>query len=123
MNCAKMQAELVVGIGGNVVKLVHGDQPIIERFHADTLHGEAERGVRADQHLVAAFKKRSDRFHLAAVVVAGRVAEIPFRLHAPVRPEAELGQRLIVEAGADGFLRHDDDRLLESLVLRACRAQ
>ena len=32
---AKMQAELVVGVGGNVVKLVHGDQPVVELLHAD----------------------------------------------------------------------------------------
>ena len=72
----------------------------------------------ADQHLVGAFKKRSDGLDLAAVVIAGRVAEIPFRLHAPVRPKAELGQRLVVEARADGFLRHDDDRLLKPLVVQ-----
>ena len=72
----------------------------------------------ADQHLVGALKKRADGLDLSAVVAAGRVAEIPFRLHAPVGPKAELGQRLVVEARADGFLRHDDDRLLEPLILQ-----
>jgi hypothetical protein len=56
----------------------------------------------ADQHLVAAGQERANRFDLAAVVVAGRVAEVPLRLDAPVGPEAELGQRLVVEARADG---------------------
>ena len=50
---------------------------------------------------------------LAAVVRARRVAEVPFRLDRPVRPEAELAQRLVIEARADRLLRHDDDRLLE----------
>ena len=84
-----MQAELVVGIGRDVVKLVHGDQPVVERLDAELVDGEAERRVGADQHLVAAFEKRADGLDLAAVVVAGRVAEIPFRLDVPVGPEAD----------------------------------
>ena len=123
MNCAEMLAELVVGIGRDVVELVHGDQPVVERLHAELVHGEAEGGVGADQHLVVAFEERADRIDLAAVVRAGRVAEVPFRLDVPVGPKAELGQRLVVEARADGFLRHDDDRLLEPLIVRACRGR
>ena len=120
---AEMLAELVVGVGGDVVELVHGDQPVVERLDAELVDGEAEGRVGADQHLVVALEERADRLDLAAVVRAGRVAEIPFRLDRPVGPEAELGQRLVVEARADGLLRHDDDRLLEALVLRACRAR
>ena len=60
---------------------------------------------------------------LPPLSVAGRVAEVPLRLDVPVGPEAVLGQRLVVEAGADGLLRHDDDGLLQALVLRACRAR
>ena len=71
----------------------------------------------ADQHLVAALKKRPNGLDLSAVVPAGRVAEVPFWLHAPVGPKAELRQRLVVEARADGFFRHDDDRLLKPLIL------
>ncbi len=110
---AQMHAELVVGIGRDVVELVHRDQPVVERLDAEFVDGEAEGRMGADQHLVAAFQKRADRIDLAAVVVARRVAEIPFRLDVPVGPEAELAQRLVVEAGADGLFRHDDDGLLE----------
>src|SRR6266542_2827784 len=52
----------------------------------------------------------------AALIRAGRVAQVPFGLDPPVRPEAELAKRLVVEARANGFLRHDDNRLFESLV-------
>ena len=86
-----MQAELVVGIGRDVVELVHGDQAVVEGLHAELVHGEAEGGVGADQHLVLAVEERSDRIDLAAVVAAWRVAEVPFRLDVPIRPEAELG--------------------------------
>ena len=60
MNCAEMQAELVVGIGRDVVELVHGDQPVVERLDAELVHGEAEGRMGADQHLVVAFEERAD---------------------------------------------------------------
>ena len=123
MNCAEMLAELVVRVGRDVVELVHGDQPVVERLDAELLDGEAEGGMGADQHLVVALQERADGIDLAAIVAARRVAEVPLRLDRPVGPEAELGQRLIVEARADGLLRHDDDRLLEPLIVRACRAR
>jgi hypothetical protein len=44
----------------------------------------------ADQHLVVALEERAQRLHLAAVVVARRVAQVPLRLDLPVGPEAEL---------------------------------
>src|SRR5581483_1922913 len=65
-----------------------------------------------------AIKKRAEGLHLAAVVAAGSVAEVPFRLDMPVPPEPVFGKRLIVEARTNGFLRHDDDGLLESLILQ-----
>ena len=68
MNCAEMQAELVVGVGRDVVKLVHGDQPVVERLDAELVDGEAEGRMGADQHLVVAFEERADRLDLAAVV-------------------------------------------------------
>ena len=64
---AEMLAELVVGIGRDVVKLVHGDQPIVERLDAELVHGEAESRMGADQHLVVAFEECADRIDLAAV--------------------------------------------------------
>ena len=70
-------AQPVVRVGGDVVELVHGDQAVVEGFDAELLHREAERGVRADQHLVVAFQELLHRVHLAAVVAAGRVAQIP----------------------------------------------
>src|SRR5205823_10302108 len=80
------------------------------------VHGEAEGCMGADQHLVVAFEEGPDRTDLAAIVRAGRVAEIPSRGDGPVSPEAELAQRLVMEARADGFLRHNDDRLAEPLI-------
>ena len=85
---AEMQAELVVGIGRDVVELVHGDQPVVERLDAEPVHGEAEGRMGADQHLVVAFEKRPDRIDLAAIVRAGRVAEVPFRRDASSRPRS-----------------------------------
>jgi hypothetical protein len=32
MNCAEMSAQLVVRVGRNMVELVDGDQPVVERF-------------------------------------------------------------------------------------------
>ena len=50
------------------MELVHRDQPVVERLDPELIDGEAERRVRADQHLVAALKERADRVDLAAVV-------------------------------------------------------
>ena len=118
MNWRTCSPSRLSGIGRNVVKLIDRDQPIVEGFHAELLDREAERGVRADEHLVGAVQKLLHRFDLAAVVVARALAEIPLRLHFPVRPEAELRQRFVVKARADRSLRHDDDRLLELLILQ-----
>ena len=85
---AEMQAELVVGVGRDVVELVHGDQPVVEGFHPEPVHGEAEGGMGADQHLVVALEERPDRIDLAAIVRARRVAEVPFRLDASSRPRS-----------------------------------
>ncbi|WEF25155.1 hypothetical protein [Paracoccus sp. S3-43] len=46
----------------------------------------------------------------------GDPVRLPFRLHLQVDPEAELGQRLIREGRSDGLCRHDDHRLLQSLI-------
>ena len=88
MNCAEMQAQLVVGVGGDVVKLVHGDQPVVECLDAELVHGEAEGRMGADQHLVVAFQERPDRIDLAAIVRARRIAEVPFRLDLSSRPRS-----------------------------------
>src|SRR5690606_17160130 len=42
--------------------------------------------------------------------------KVPLRLDMPIGPEAVLAQRLVMEAGADGFFRHDNDRLLDALI-------
>ena len=97
------------------MELVHRDQPVVERLDAEPIDREAEGGVGADEHLVVALQERAHRFHLAAIL-AGGVAQVPARRDAPVRPEAVSAQRLVVEAGADALLRHDDDRLPASLV-------
>jgi len=69
----EMQAKLVVRIRRDVVKLVHGDQVIIEGLHAIGIDCEAERRVGADQHLSVALQKCTEALDLAAVVITGRV--------------------------------------------------
>lgn len=115
-NCP-VQAELVVRVGRNVVELIDRDQSVVERLHAVGIDRKAEGRMGADQHLVVAFKECAQRLDLPAVVVAWRVAQVPLGFDLPVGPEAVLRQRLVVEAGADGLLRHNDDGLLQALVL------
>lgn len=112
----QVHAELVVGVRRNMVELIDGDQAVVERLHPVGIDREAERRMGADEHLVVAVEKRAERIDLATVVVAGCIAEVPLRLDMPVRPETELGQRLVVEAGTDGLLRHNDDGLLQALI-------
>ena len=88
---AEMRAQLVVGIDRDVMELIHGDQPVVKGFHSELVHGEAEGGMGAHQHLVPAVEKRLDGLDLAALG-AWRVAEIPLRRNGPVGPEAELTQ-------------------------------
>jgi hypothetical protein len=83
------------------MELVHGNQPVVERLHPEPVNGDAEGRMGADQHLVVAFEEGPDRTDLAAIIRAGRVAEVPFGRHGPVGPEAEPGQRLVMEACAD----------------------
>src|SRR5579871_1419684 len=113
-----MRPELVVRIGRDVVELVDRDQSVVKLLDAVLIHSEAKRRMSADEHLVRAVEKRSNRLHLATIVVAGRVTEVPSRLDAPVRPKSELAQWLVVKARANRLFRHDDDRLLDALVLQ-----
>ncbi len=117
---ADVIAELIVGVGGNVVKLVHGDEAIVQNFDAKLIYGEPKGGVGADQYLGITAEKLLYRIDFAAIFTATVfpwcVAKIPLGFHLPIGPEAELGERLIVKAGADRFLGDDDDRLLEVLV-------
>ena len=113
----EVQAELVIRVGRNVVELIDRNQSVVERLHAVGIDREAECRMGADQHLVVAFEECAQRLDLAAVVVAWRVAQVPLGFDLPVGPEAVLRQRLIVEAGTDGLLRHNDDGLLQALVL------
>ena len=113
----QVRTQLVVGIGRNVVKLVDGDQTVVERLDTVGINREAEGGVGADQHLVVAVEECAQRLNLAAIVVARRVAKVPLGFDLPVGPEAVLRQQLVVEAGTDGLLGHDDDGLLNALIL------
>ena len=54
---ADVFAQAVVWVRRNVVKLVHGDQAIIENLRPEFLHRETERRVRADQSLSPAFEE------------------------------------------------------------------
>lgn len=98
------------------MELVYRDQPVIEGLDAEPIHGEAEGGMGADQHLVIASQKCAERINLAAIVGAWRIAQIPLRLDAPVSPETELAQRFIVKARSDRLLGHHDNSLLDPLV-------
>ena len=99
------------------MELIDRDQSVVERFHAVGIDREAEGRMGADQHLVVAFEECAQRLDLATIVVAWRVAQVPLGLDLPVGPEAVLRQRLVVEAGTYGLLRHNDDGLLQALVL------
>ena len=114
---AQVCAELVVRVGGHMMKLVYRDQPVVEFLDAVGVDREAKRRVRANEHAIRALEKGGDRFDFAAVVGAGRVAKVPLGLHMPVRPKSGLGERLVVEAGPNGSLGHDDDGLLDVLIL------
>ena len=113
---ADVHAELVVRIGGDVVELVHRDEPFVEGLHPEPVHGEAEGGVRADECPVVATQKRLQGVDLAALGPGG-AAEVPLRPDGPVRPEAETAERHVRETRADRLLGNDDDRLAETLVL------
>src|SRR3546814_15148799 len=39
----KLFAQHIIWVGGNMVKLVHRDQAVVERLHAEALHREADR--------------------------------------------------------------------------------
>ena len=112
---ADVHPEPVVRIGGSVMELVHRNEPVVECFHPEPIHGKSERGVRADEDPVAATQKRFQRLDLAAVR-PGRAAKVPLRPDSPVSPEAEAAERHVREARPDRFLGHDDDRLAHALV-------
>ena len=102
---AEMQAELIVGVGGDAVELIHRDQPVVERLDPEPVHGEADGRMGADQHLVLAFEEARDRIDLVAIVRAGRVTEVPFRGNGPIGPKAEFGQLLVVETPPNRLFR------------------
>ena len=84
---SQLGAEPVVGIGGDMVKLIHGDESVIKGRHAKGLNGVAERGVGAHQHPILTLQERAHSLRLAAFT-AWRVAEVPPRLNRPIGPEA-----------------------------------
>src|SRR3546814_3038391 len=84
----KLFAQNIIWVGGNMVKLVHRDQAVVERLNAEALHREAEGGMGADKHLVITFKERADAVDIAAII-AVCVAQVPFRGHCPFGTEHE----------------------------------
>jgi hypothetical protein len=118
-----MVAQFVVGVGRNVVKLIHGNEAIVEVFNAEFIYGKAEGGVGTDQHLSLAVEKLLHSIDFAAIVGAGGIAQVPPGFDLPISPKAELTQGFIVEAGADGFFGDNDDRLFEVLGSLACRGR
>src|SRR3546814_6424542 len=93
----KVLAQLVAGVGGNMVELVHRDQPIIEGGDAEFLHREAEGGMGADQPLVVALQKRADAVDIAAVL-SRRVEEVLFGGDGQILPKAVLPHWRVGEA-------------------------
>ena len=86
---AEMDAQLVVRISRDMVELVHGDQPTVERFDTETVHGETEGRVRADQNRIFAFQEGLDRVDLATLC-AWRVAQIAGWAPRPSRPRSRI---------------------------------
>ena len=121
MNCAQLAAETVVRVAADVVELVHGNQATVEGFHAQLIHGKAEGGMGAHQHLIAAGQELANRLHLglryARLVHARRIAQVPLRLDRPIGPEAVLGQFLAGKAATDGTLGHNNDGLFDALIV------
>ena len=92
----QMRAELVVGIGRDVVEFIQGNHPIVEGFYPELVHGNAEGRVGADQRLIIAFQKTPNCANLA-VIPPGSVAQVPLRRDVPICPKAKLTQWLIVK--------------------------
>ena len=113
----QMRAEPVVGIGGHMVEFVNRDQATVKRLDPEPVDGKAEGGMRGHKNPVVAVEKGSDCADLA-FIAARRVAQVPFGHDMPVRPEAVLRQRLVGKARTDGFLRHGDDRLAHTLMVK-----
>ena len=90
----QMGTELVVLVGADMVKFVDRDQAFVESLDPEFVDRETKSRVGADQHAIFAAQEFSDRFHFrfgdARLVDAGCIAEVPARLHLPIRPEAEL---------------------------------
>ena len=99
------------------MELIHCYQAIIKGGHAKAINGKAEGCVGADQDGVFAVEEGFDRVDLAAVL-AGCVAQVPFWLDRPIPIEAMLGQRFIIEAGADGLFRDNNDGFLDALIVQ-----
>ena len=122
MNCPSWLPSRLSGLAADVVKFVDRDQPVVERLDPQLIHGKAERRMRAYEHLVVARQELADRLHLRLRDLgssrARRIAQVPLRLDHPVRPKTECAQLLIGETTADRAFWHDDDRLLQALVLQ-----
>ena len=69
---AQLRAQLIVRVAADVVELVHRDQAVVEGLHAELVHGEAEGGVGADQHLVAAVQEGAHGVHFGLGPATGR---------------------------------------------------
>lgn len=109
--------QLVVGVGRDMMELVHCHKPVIERLNTVLINGESKGGVCAHQDLLVTLEKRLHRLDLAAVLRPRSVAEIPLRCDVPIRDKAEIGERLRVEASSDGPLRNHDYCLLDFLFM------
>ena len=102
--------QLIVRVSRNVVKLVYGNEAIVQNLHPKFIHSKAKGGMGTDQHLVLTFEKFLHRIHFSTIITGG-IAEVPFGFHLPICPKAVLAERFIMEAGADRFFRYNNDRL------------
>ena len=116
----QLGAKAIASIGGDMVEFVDGDERIVEGLDAQFVKGKTEGRMGADQHLVIAGQKLAKCLDLGlghlGIIGTRRVAQVPLRGDVPIGEEAIFAQRLAGEAGADGPLRHADNRLLDALI-------
>ena len=94
-------AELVIRVRRDMMKLVDGNQPVIECLDTELVDSKAEGRMSTDKNLVIAFEECANGFDLAAIVGAWSVTEIPLRFDVPICEKPELAQRFIIEARTD----------------------
>lgn len=97
-----------------MVELVYGDYSIIELLDSELIYGQTESRMSADRHVVI-LQKCPKLVDFATVVPARAFQRFHFGAtdQSAQKPNSS---GLVVEAGANGLFRYDDDRLTQSLI-------